>query len=140
MYLYRIVFVFRHQTVQSQYYLPVSGITYAPQVYNQKSSSYPNVQSNNVIGAHRNSLGSLSHNVNMSSIAPSKIMSVNKSELPSHYAYTPISNGNQYTQVRFSQKTENDDKKDKTPVMKNTDIESSLESLCLQMMEHALGP
>lgn len=119
----------------------MSGISYPPQVYNQKSSSYPNVQSSNAVGAHRNSLGSLSHNVNMSTIAPPKVSMQIKSELPNHYQYTPVTNGNQYSQVRFSQKTDNcDEKKDKKQIMKNTDIESSLESLCLQMMEHALGP
>lgn len=99
------------------------------------------MQSNNAVGAHRNSLGSLSHNVNMSTIAPPKVnMQTHKSDMNNHYSFnTPLSNGNSYTQVRFSQK-DDESKKDKKPVMKNTDIESSLESLCLQMMEHALGP
>lgn len=121
----------------------MSGISYPPQVYNQKSSSYPNVQTNNAVGAHRNSIGSISHNVNMSTIAPPKVMSVKTNDIPTHYSYTAVSNGNQYNtttnQVRFSQNTD-DKKNEKKPIMKNTDIESSLESLCLQMMEHALGP
>ncbi|KAK9753315.1 hypothetical protein QE152_g3507 [Popillia japonica] len=40
--------------------------------------------------------------------------------------------------VRF-QDAEHESKNKKT-LLKNVDIESSLESLCLQMMEHALGP
>lgn len=129
------MFFCRQQTVQSQYYLPVSGISYPPQVYNQKSSSYPNVQGNNAIGSHRNSLGNLNHNVNIT-IAPPKVnVQINK-ELPTHYSYVPVNSCGPYGQVRFPQKTD----EDKKPSMKSTDIESSLESLCLQMMEHALGP
>ena len=46
-------------------------------------------------------------------------------------------NGSQF-HVRFEDTEMND--KNKKQILKNTDIENSLESLCLQMMEHALGP
>lgn len=42
-------------------------------------------------------------------------------------------------QVRFQNVEENEVRR-KQQILKNLDIESSLESLCLQMMEHALGP
>lgn len=42
-------------------------------------------------------------------------------------------------QVRFQNVEENEVRR-KQQILKNLDIENSLESLCLQMMEHALGP
>lgn len=59
----------------------------------------------------------------------------NPTEVHNSYPYT---NHNQH-HVRF-QEIEPEDKKTNKQKMKSIDIESSLESLCLQMMEHALGP
>lgn len=147
---------YRQQTGQSQYYLPVSGLTYSQQVYGQKSSSYPNVQTNQAVGAHRNSLGNLNnHNVvNHASNATPTLVHLPKSDIPpsNHYQFPQVaSNGGQqqqYTaiQVRYTPQRPTttavaDEKKlSSKQIMKNTDIESSLESLCLQMTEHALGP
>lgn len=132
--------------MQSQYYLPVSAISYQQSQYNQKSSSYPNVQTNNIIGSHRNSLGNLNHNINLT-VPPPKLninnsSTINKDSLPT-LNYSNYSSQIQcnYGQIKIpTQKTATESNDDKRQCMKNTDIESSLESLCLQMMEHALGP
>lgn len=100
-------------------------------VFSQKSSSYPNVQNNPVIGGHRHSIGTITFN----NVWPqtSEKYQFFKSEIPN---FTLNNNTQQY--VRFQEAEQ--EEKIKKPNMKCADIESSLESLCLQMMEHALGP
>ncbi|GLV35120.1 smaug [Carabus blaptoides fortunei] len=94
----------RQQTGQSQYYLPVSsGLTYSQQVYGQKSSSYPNVQTNQVIGAHRNSLGNLNPNVNHATNITPTIVHLPKTDLPgNHYQFPQVTNngGGHYSAIQ----------------------------------------
>lgn len=104
------------------------------QIYCQKSSSYPNVQNNQAVGAHRHSIGTITLNT-MLKINTGQNIQENPSEVHNNYSFT---NHNQH-HVRF-QEIEPENKKNNKQKMKSIDIESSLESLCLQMMEHALGP
>ncbi|XP_017777747.1 PREDICTED: protein Smaug homolog 1 [Nicrophorus vespilloides] len=117
------------------------------QVYNHhKSSSYPNVQSNQVIGGHRHSIGSLMQTFHQPTTMTSfNINPPQQQQQQNHYLLQPSQNQQQQQQlapqppqlhhVRFQEAHS----KDKI-LTKSHDIESSLESLCLQMMEHALGP
>lgn len=88
-----------------------------------KSSSFPNVQNNaSALSKHRHSIGSVTL----------------KSQLQQGgLNFCRNETGTRQFHVRF-QDVEPDDRTKKQ--LKNVDIESSLESLCLQMMEHALGP
>lgn len=99
------------------------------QVYNQKSSSYPNMQKNSGAAAHRHSVGSIALNNIFQSVVPMQNMQMLVCEMQH------TSNGHH---VRFQDAEL--ETKNKKALLKNVDIESSLESLCLQMMEHALGP
>lgn len=102
----------------SQFQPPVVAV----QPQQHKSSSFPNVQNNaSALNKHRHSIGSVT--------------------LKNHLQQSGVSfcrndTGTRQFHVRF-QDVEHDDR---TKKQKNVDIESSLESLCLQMMEHALGP
>lgn len=98
-----------------------------------------------VVGAHRHSLGSAT--------LQNQLSGLNK-----QFYGTPITSGNNKNDALnsfnlmngfsnckdkdVSSNFTNSDKfyVHKSSALKNTDIESSLESLCLQMMEHALGP
>ncbi|XP_076250898.1 sterile alpha motif domain containing protein 4 smaug isoform X2 [Rhynchophorus ferrugineus] len=86
----------------------------------QKSSSYPNMQSTSTYLGHRHSVDSGTLKNQLSRINP-----IVYNDACSNYKCNTNSN-------RF---------KSTYPATKNNlDIESSLESLCIQMMEHALGP
>ncbi|XP_065159039.1 protein Smaug isoform X1 [Atheta coriaria] len=139
------------------------------QIFNHKSSSYPNVQNQSIIGGHRHSIGSIQLNSMLPNIYKNDLTYIHKP-----HAHKPAtiqsqaSNANlnvnisvntsmpppslplPHHHVRFQEtETENDNLRaemrsdaplrSKKP-LKNVDIESNLESLCLQMMEHALGP
>lgn len=125
------MFCFRqHNPTQGQY-IPSGAGSSIRKIFSQKSSSYPNVQNNTVVGGHRHSIGTITYN-NVWQTPTSENYSFTKPDTQTlNYTY----NQNQH-HVRF-QDTESDEKHRK---MKCADIESSLESLCLQMMEHALGP
>lgn len=105
------------------------------QIYCQKSSSYPNVQNNHAIGAHRHSIGTITLNNMLKLNSGQNVQENQPTETRNNYSFT---NHSQH-HVRF-QEIEPEDKKSSKQKMKSIDIESSLESLCLQMMEHALGP
>ncbi|CAH0561325.1 unnamed protein product [Brassicogethes aeneus] len=97
--------------------------------YTQKSSSFPNMQSTAHLKSHRHSVGSVT--------LKSQLLSV-----PANSA-SPIAGGgkipdNKTATGPFHVRFEESDKNKRR--QSNVDIESSLESLCIQMMEHALGP
>lgn len=88
-----------------------------------KSSSFPNVQNNATsLNKHRHSIGSVTLK---NQLQQSGVNFCNKNET-----------GARQFHVRF----QDVEPEEKTRKQKSVDIESSLESLCLQMMEHALGP
>lgn len=130
-YYFIVLFVFfrhHHHNLQSQYQVP-----YASQhSYTQKSSSYPNMQNNQPAGKHRHSVGSVNLKNNSQTVGVPIIVR-HKGDGQTVARLNPTNN---QFRVRF-QDTDTDDKSKK---QKSLDIESSLESLCLQMMEHALGP
>lgn len=125
-----------------------------------KSSSYPNMQTIHAIGGHRHSLGSITLNAgiqfafqqqqqqNSHIIREPKVSQYSLFEPDRETCKTnicPQSNSNDAQQplqhhVRFKEIPENISMGSSKAATKNVDIESSLESLCLQMMEHALGP
>lgn len=119
--------------------LSVAKSTFHQADYAKKSSSFPNVQVTPMHTGHRHSIGSVTlqnHLVNFPSPNPwhheSQMMTVQR-EKNINYIEAP------QHQVRFQNVEENEVRR-KQQILKNLDIESSLESLCLQMMEHALGP
>lgn len=118
----------RNHGIQSPFSSPAAEST-IQQMYSHKSSSYPNMQKNSSAGAHRHSVGSIALTNIFQSAIPMQNMQLFGSDTQHN------SNGHH---VRF-QDAEHESKNKKT-LLKNVDIESSLESLCLQMMEHALGP
>lgn len=98
--------------------------------YAQKSSSFPNVQQNSLHTGHRHSVGSVTLQNQL--LVPPLIVH------PDRYLNDVKSNHNGQHHVHFQQA--NEAEKNRKQLLKNLDIESSLESLCLQMTEHALGP
>lgn len=119
---------YRNHGIPSPYLSPAADNT-IQHIYSQKSSSYPNMQKNSGAAAHRHSVGSIALSNIFQSTTPIPNMQLIGCETQQ--------NSNGY-HVRF-QDVELEAKNKKT-LLKNVDIESSLESLCLQMMEHALGP
>lgn len=124
------MFCFRHN-LQPQYQIPSVGSS-AHHTYTHKSSSYPNVQNNQSPGKHRHSIGSITIKSHLQGIG---VPCINFCENDARTS-SRFSSQNSQFHVRF-QDVEVDEKNKK---QKSIDIESSLESLCLQMMEHALGP
>lgn len=124
-FLYNVLKSFRH----NQYHHSGPSLE---QIFCQKSSSYPNVQNNQPIGAHRHSIGTITLNT---------MLKINSGQNFQHNINELYNNPNFVTggghHVRF-QEMEFEEKAKSN--LKSIDIESSLESLCLQMMEHALGP
>ncbi|XP_056636982.1 protein Smaug homolog 1 [Diorhabda sublineata] len=101
-----------------------------PNSYTKKSSSFPNMQNNQSWNTHRHSVGSLTlQNQLYTSQASQKLVNRNL-----HFA----NNSNNCMETSESSQKQINLPKLKTPDSK--EIESSLESLCIQMMEHALGP
>ncbi|CAG9854174.1 unnamed protein product [Phyllotreta striolata] len=94
------------------------------QSYTKKSSSFPNMQHNLQWNAHRHSVGSVT--------LQNHLFAANMSN--------PVRTQNIQNYINFP--IEQSPKQISLPKFKqdSTDIESSLESLCIQMMEHALGP
>lgn len=88
------------------------------------------MQNNQQAGKHRHSVGSVNLKNHLQGVGV-PCLTFCKSDTPA----TRLNSNNQF-RVRF-QDTDTDDKSKR---QKSLDIESSLESLCLQMMEHALGP
>lgn len=84
----------------------------------QKSSSYPNMQISSSVHMHRHSVDSVTLQKQISGIQVSDEV-----------------NPKTTSQI---QRLKN--KSDAQALKSNCDIENSLESLCIQMMEHALGP
>ncbi|XP_050303672.1 protein Smaug homolog 1 [Anthonomus grandis grandis] len=82
----------------------------------QKSSSYPNMQINTNLPMHRHSVDSVT--------LQNQLLQINNTELHQNV-------NNKYS-YKLASKAES--------LKNNCDIENSLESLCIQMMEHALGP
>ncbi|KAF5294257.1 hypothetical protein FQR65_LT10843 [Abscondita terminalis] len=111
------------------------------QMYAQKSSSYPNMQGSPVVGAHRHSLGSTTlqnqlYNMN-SQFCTTSIPQCSKNDVHNTYrtgydknCIYPQDDAAKIHKIQMHN----------AQGVKSSDIESSLESLCLQMMEHALGP
>lgn len=110
--------------------MPLSAFT--QESHTQKSSSYPNVKNSTTVNPHRHSVGSVTLRKDLYPVAKGVEMFKNHSS-----DNCKSNNGNQF-HVRFEDSETND--RSKKQILKNTDIENSLESLCLQMMEHALGP
>lgn len=125
-----MLFYRHHQNLQGQYQVPFVGTS--QHTYTQKSSSYPNMQNNQQAGKHRHSVGSVNLKNHLQGI-PAPTLTWCKTD---KHTTTRFNTSNNQFHVRF-QDTDVDDKSKK---QKSLDIESSLESLCLQMMEHALGP
>ncbi|XP_030754510.1 protein Smaug homolog 1 [Sitophilus oryzae] len=86
----------------------------------QKSSSYPNMQSSSSYLGHRHSVDSVTLKSQLLHINPAS----SREPCPNDKCGTNSS--------RLKSNCQS--------VKNNLDIESSLESLCIQMMEHALGP
>ncbi|RZC33399.1 Smaug -like 2, partial [Asbolus verrucosus] len=105
---------------------------FTQEAHTQKSSSYPNVKNSTAVNPHRHSVGSVTLRKDFYPVA--KGAETLKNDTSDNYK---SNNGSQF-HVRFEDTETND--KNKKQILKNTDIENSLESLCLQMMEHALGP
>lgn len=88
-----------------------------------KSSSFPNVQNNATsLNKHRHSIGSVTL----------------KNQL--QQSAVNFCNRNETSTRQFHVRFQDVEPEEKIKKQKSVDIESSLESLCLQMMEHALGP
>ncbi|GJQ77364.1 putative translation regulator [Trypoxylus dichotomus] len=119
---------YRNHGVPSPYLSPATESS-LQQIYSHKSSSYPNMQKNPGAGAHRHSVGSIALTNILQSATPMQNMQLLGCDTQQN------SNGHH---VRFQDAEL--ESKNKKALLKNVDIESSLESLCLQMMEHALGP
>nr|XP_022918879.1 protein Smaug homolog 2 [Onthophagus taurus] len=103
--------------------------------YSQKSSSYPNMQK--PIGGHRHSVGNLTVNNFVQYLPLQTVLHGINGDCRSRSNNTNSS----HLHVRFQETSENEQQtKSNKQLLKNVEIESSLESLCLQMMEHALGP
>jgi hypothetical protein len=104
---------------------------FAQESHAQKSSSYPNVKNSTAVNPHRHSVGSVTFRKDY---PVGKGVDVFKN----HSTETYKSNNGSHFRVRFEDTGAIE--RNKRQILKNTDIENSLESLCLQMMEHALGP
>ncbi|XP_044254975.1 protein Smaug homolog 1 [Tribolium madens] len=111
--------------------------TFTQETHTQKSSSYPNVKNSTTttttINPHRHSVGSVTFRKDLYPVV--KSVEMFKNHHPSSEKNSNNNNNNSQFHVRFE-----DSESDRNKKIKNTDIENSLESLCLQMMEHALGP
>lgn len=94
------------------------------------------MQNNPQAGKHRHSVGSVNLKNHLQGMAVPGLSVCKTDPVPATAARFSASNNNQQFHVRF----QNSEVDDKTKRQKSLDIESSLESLCLQMMEHALGP
>ncbi|KAK5643375.1 hypothetical protein RI129_007220 [Pyrocoelia pectoralis] len=123
----------KQQCIQTQHYKSVNDTGFS-QMYSQKSSSYPNMQGSPIVGAHRHSLGSttlqnqfFNMNSQFSTMPVVPCTKTDNSFRPGHAKSTQHNDNTKF----FMHSTQG---------IKSSDIESSLESLCLQMMEHALGP
>ncbi|KAK9872091.1 hypothetical protein WA026_016136 [Henosepilachna vigintioctopunctata] len=106
--------------------------------YAQKSSSFPNMQSQPVQTGHRHSIGSVTLQNHLQSHPVIGLQERQTWTGNQGGTIIPKENGSQF-HVRF-QNVDDSEVRRKQQLLKNLDIESSLESLCLQMMEHALGP
>ncbi|XP_025837248.1 protein Smaug [Agrilus planipennis] len=141
----------KYHGVHTQYH-PITGSTFLQSYSNQKSSSYPNVQNNPNIAAHRHSLGSVTLqnqlyilNGQFPITHGQTITHTDKCSTKPYHAFNNNNNSNagKDMHVHFKDSSDSEEfERTSAPsvVVKKTDIESSLESLCLQMMEHALGP
>lgn len=87
----------------------------------QKSSSYPNMQTTTLPTIHRHSVDSVTLKNQLSHI---------KSIEPHNMCNTSVNKCNSNFKSKSNSQT----------IKNNYEIENSLESLCIQMMEHALGP
>ncbi|KAF5290559.1 hypothetical protein FQA39_LY14688 [Lamprigera yunnana] len=128
----------KQPNMQTQHYKIVHDLTLS-QMYTHKSSSYPNMQGSPIVGAHRHSLGSATlqnqlHNMN-SQFCASSIPQCLRNDIQNTYK-SGYNKSNSYTHNKVTSKIQMHN----SQCVKSSDIESSLESLCLQMMEHALGP
>ncbi|XP_066150286.1 protein Smaug homolog 2 [Euwallacea fornicatus] len=106
--------------------LNVFEISVDPSSTSHKSSSYPNMQINSSVHMHRHSVDSVT--------LQNQLLQISKSSNPHN---TSASRNNVNNTVSSQLKHKSD-----IQTLKNDcdDIEDSLESLCIQMMEHALGP
>lgn len=113
----------RHQNNNLQSHYQLSSTAPVHQKYTQKSSSYPNMQNNSHISRHRHSIGCIRIKRQIGEgMAPIDTVKTQ------HTAKTASTNHVRFQDAEVEKK------------QKSLDIESNLESLCLQMMEHALGP
>ncbi|XP_044748033.1 protein Smaug homolog 2 isoform X2 [Coccinella septempunctata] len=108
--------------------------------YAKKSSSFPNVQVPPMHTGHRHSIGSVTLQNQLTNFPVTQpwLHERHVMTVPYEKSVNYKETGQQH-QVRF-QNVEEHEVRRKQQILKNLDIESSLESLCLQMMEHALGP
>lgn len=119
-----------------QYNLPKKFSSVQP-TYAHKSSSYPNMKNNVSSNGHRHSVGSVTLQNQLLSSTPNQQHSL-KSNMSSYNNCSPNYYENNINPLHVHFQDFNSHKEQKSS--QNVDIESSLESLCLQMMEHALGP
>lgn len=113
-----------HHNTQYQNPSTSAPVAAVQQQQQHKSSSFPNVQNNATsLKKHRHSIGSVTL----------------KNQLQ-HGGVNFIGSKNETGARQFHVRFQDVEPEEKTRKQKSVDIESSLESLCLQMMEHALGP
>ncbi|KAJ8922856.1 hypothetical protein NQ315_007891 [Exocentrus adspersus] len=104
--------------------------------YTHKSSSYPNMKNNVSSNGHRHSVGSVTLQNQLLSATQNQYSLLNN--IPSYNNCSINYYESNMNPLHVPFQDFNSHKEPKPP--QNVDIESSLESLCLQMMEHALGP
>ncbi|KAJ8945428.1 hypothetical protein NQ318_009884 [Aromia moschata] len=104
--------------------------------YTQKSSSYPNMKNNVALHAHRHSVGSVTLQNQLFSSQQNQHALKNSTASFKGCARNVYDNNASPLHVHFQDCNAAQNEQSS----RNLDIESSLESLCLQMMEHALGP
>lgn len=102
--------------------------------HTQKSSSYPNMKNSTAVNSHRHSVGSVQVRKDFFYPVGKGVDMYKNNNIADNYK-----SNNGPNHVRFEE-TEIKISKTKKQILKNADIENSLESLCMQMMEHALGP
>lgn len=113
--------------------------------YAKKSSSFPNMKNSLNLQTHRHSVGSVTLNNQLSSFAAPQTQQT--------YRQNGVSEFNDFKkQICENQPNNNNNNNNKISFYfqdfqfrpdvnsQKTDIDSSLENLCIQMMEHALGP
>ncbi|KAG5865136.1 hypothetical protein JTB14_015065 [Gonioctena quinquepunctata] len=108
-----------------------------PTTYAKKSSSYPSVKNHPTWNMHRHSVGSVTLQNQLFPPAPNLQVPNNAFQ-----SYDHTNNVRDFSSNinHFNTSLQKLRLKQEQIAHQSSDIESSLESLCIQMMEHALGP